>query len=654
MVLLSDPGHRRPVVRRRDPTGRWDLLGRTLGKRVLLVGVLLSGAIIAALLAGGQEGAAQLVASVYALAAAASRAASMVRQILRGRWGIDLLAVTAILSTVAVGEYVASLIIVLMLAGGETLEDYAEGRAVHELRSLLERAPQIAHRAGDDGGLQDIAVGQVYPGDVLVVRPSEVVPVDGRLLSAAGAFDESALTGESLPVDRQAGDMLLSGSVNGDAAIRMQASAAAADSQYNHILMLVQEASASRAPVVRLADRYAVPFTALAFVLAGAAWYLSQDAARFAQVLVVATPCPLLLAAPVAFLAGMSRAARSGIIVKNGGTLERLARVKTAVFDKTGTLTQGRPALSEIRMAATARMTPSRLLQLAASAEQYSSHVLAASVIEAARAQGLKLVPGHAAQEHATQGVSAVCDGHSVAVGKPSFIRLGSSGFEEAELTGGWLGIYAAVDGRFSGTLIMSDPLRDNAVTTLARLRDLGIQESLLLTGDSLSTALHIAAEAGITRVQAGCLPADKVTAVTTLTGRPVMMVGDGVNDAPVLAAADVGIAMGAKGSTAASESADVVVMVDDLAKTALAVEIGRRTTRTALESIWVGIGLSIVLMVMAAAGYIPAVAGALLQELVDLATILNALRALKPAGHAAAVKNNRARSAAPQHGLAP
>jgi heavy metal translocating P-type ATPase len=394
---------------------------------------------------------------------------------------------------------------------------------------------------------------------------------------------------------------------------------------------MVQEAAASRAPVVRLADRYAVPFTALAFLLAGTAWYLSQVAARFAQVLVVATPCPLLLAAPVAFLAGTSRAAHSGIIVKNGGTLERLARVRTAVFDKTGTLTKGRPALNQVRVAPAANMTPARLLQLAASAEQYSSHVLAGSVIAAAQARNITLVPGHQAQEHATQGVTAVCDGHTVAVGKPSFIRSGTSGFSELELDAGQLAIYVGVDGRFSGALIMSDPLRDNAISTLQRLRDLGVRETLLLTGDSRSTAMHIAAEAGISRVRAECLPADKVTEVAALPGRAVMMVGDGVNDAPVLAAADIGVAMGAKGSTAASESADVVIMVDDLSRTALAVEIGRRTTQIALQSIWVGIGLSILLMVFAAAGFIPAVAGALLQELVDLATILNALRALKP-----------------------
>ncbi|WP_253250322.1 heavy metal translocating P-type ATPase [Arthrobacter globiformis] len=613
----------------------------TLRRGSLLVTALLAGACTAILVTVGQEGIAQLAASLYALAAAAIRSVTMVKEIVHGRWGVDLLAVIAIVSTVAVGEYAASLIIVLMLAGGEALEDYAEGRAVHELRALLERAPRQAHREGAGGGLEDIPVAEVRPGDVLVVRPSEVVPVDGKLLSDAGVFDESALTGESLPADHEAGDMVLSGSVNGEAAVRVRASATAAHSQYSRILVMVQEAAASRAPVARLADRYAVPFTALAFLLAGAGWYLSQDPGRFAQVLVVATPCPLLLAAPVAFLAGTSRAAHSGIIVKNGGTLERLARVRTAVFDKTGTLTKGKPTLKQVKVAPAAHLTPSRLLQLAASAEQYSSHVLSGSVIDAARVQNISLVPGHRATEHATQGVTAVCDGHTVAVGKPAFIKSATSGFAETGLDAGELAVYVGVDGRFCGVLIMSDPLRDNAVDTLRRLRGLGVRETLLLTGDSRSTARHIAAEAGISRVRAECLPADKVREVTALFGRPVMMVGDGVNDAPVLAAADVGVAMGAKGSTAASESADVVIMVDDLSRVALALEIGRRTTQTALQSIWVGIGLSIVLMVFAAAGFIPAVAGALLQELVDLATILNALRALKPGRGTAARKED-------------
>ena len=326
------------------------------------------------------------------------------------------------------------------------------------------------------------------------VKPSEVVPVDSQLLTTDGVFDESALTGESLPVEHRAGDALLSGSVNGDAAVRIRATATAEDSQYSRIVMMVEEASASRAPVVRLADRYAVPFTVLAFVLAGTAWFTSHDPGRFAQVLVVATPCPLLLAAPVAFLGGMSRAARAGIIVKNGGTLERLARVKTAVFDKTGTLTHGRPALKGdpgCQDVSTCRS--GRLLQLAASAEQYSSHVLAASVIEAARAQGQILLLGQDAQEHATQGVTALCDGHTVAVGKPSFISSHTSGFEAETLSGGQLGIYVGVDGQHVGTLIMSDPLRENAVHTLAVLDRLGVRQTMLLTGDSSSTALPIA-----------------------------------------------------------------------------------------------------------------------------------------------------------------
>ncbi|WP_104061308.1 heavy metal translocating P-type ATPase [Arthrobacter sp. 4R501] len=601
----------------------------------LVAATLAVGGVVTVLLAAGEYPAARWTASVYALLVAVIRSGSMVRALLGGRWGIDLLAVTAIGATVAVGEYVAALIIVLMLAGGEALEDIAQGRATRELRSLLERTPQTAHRERNGGPPEDIPAAAVRPGDFLLIKPSEVVPVDGLLLTATGSFDESMLTGESLPVEHMTGDTLLSGSVNGDNAVTMTATSTAKDSQYSQIVALVQEAASSRPPVVRLADRYAIPFTILAFALAGVGWYFSQDPARFAQVLVVATPCPLLIAAPVAFLAGTSRAARSGIIIKNGGTLEQLARVQTAVFDKTGTLTHGRPTLHGIRMpnAEAGLVSKDRLLQLAASAEQYSSHVLAASVIEAARQRGLELLPGSDANEHATQGVTATCGDHRVVVGKPDFVRSVTSGFEEADVAGGQLAVYVGVDGRFGGALIMSDPLRDNAVDTLAGLRRLGIQETLLLTGDALPTAEQIAAQAGITQVQAGCLPGDKVSIVAGLRKRPVMMVGDGVNDAPVLAAADVGVAMGARGSTAASESADVVIMLDDLSKAALAVEIGQRTIRIALASIWTGILLSVGLMVAAAFGCIPAVAGALLQELVDLATILNALRALRSGG---------------------
>ncbi|MEW1984974.1 heavy metal translocating P-type ATPase [Pseudarthrobacter oxydans] len=599
------------------------------------------------LLQSGLEEPARLGASAYAAVVAVIRAVAMFRSLREGRWGIDVLALMAIASTVWVGEYLAALVVILMLSGGEALESFAQGRAARELRSLLDRAPRFAHREAAGSVLEETPVGEVVPGDVLVVRPSELVPVDGELLSQAASLDESSLTGESLPVERVRGDLLLSGSVNGETAIRMRAAATAKDSQYSRIIALVEEAASSRAPVVRLADRYAVPFTALAILMAGTAWALSGDPVRIAQVLVVATPCPLLIAAPVAFLAGTSQAAHRGIIIKNTGTLEQLAKARTAVFDKTGTLTSGRPVLDTVQVAqdqgtgAGAAVDAGRILQLAASAEQYSSHVLAASVIEAAARRNLELLPVTRATEHATQGVEAVCGGDTVVVGKAGLVRNSSAGFREAALQSGQLAIYVAVNGNYAGALIMKDPLRSDAGETLARLHRLGVRHTMLLTGDAHGTAAHIAEEAGIRHVQADCLPEDKVNAVAAVRERPVIMVGDGVNDAPVLAAADVGIAMGAKGATAASESADVVIMLDDLSKVAVAVEIGKRTVAVALVSIWTGIGLSIGLMAVAMTGYIPAVTGALLQELVDLATILNGLRALhgarppKPSGRA-------------------
>jgi heavy metal translocating P-type ATPase len=599
----------------------------------LVAATLLCGVAVGCLLLGGLHAAAQWLASGYSLLIAARLAVGMIRELAHGRWGIDLLAVTAVVSTVAVGEYIASLIIVLMLSGGQALEDFAQGRARRELTALLQRAPQIAHRERDGGQPEDISVEDVVPGDRLLLRPSEVVPVDGVLASDFASFDESALTGESLPVEKVTGDPVMSGAVNGEAAVRMQATAAVADSQYSRIIALVREASASRAPVVRLADRYAVPFTLFAFLLGGAAWLTSGDPDRFAEVLVVATPCPLLIAAPVAFVGGMGRAARSGIVIKNGGTLETLSGIRTAAFDKTGTLTGGRPVLLEVRTgdSTAGRLPADELLRLAASAEQYSSHVLAASVIAAAAARGLALSPAREATEHAAHGVAADLGGRTVVVGKRKFVAGLAAGTYKTPLAGGQMAVYIGVDGTYAGALVLSDAVRPDAARTLEHLRRLGVRETLMLTGDAQETAEHIARQVGLTRVRAECLPADKVEAVGSLPERPVMMVGDGVNDAPVLAAADVGVAMGAKGSTAASESADVVIMLDDLSKVAQAVAIGQRSVKVALQSIWIGILLSVGLMVMAAFGYIPAVAGALAQELVDLATILNALRALTP-----------------------
>jgi heavy metal translocating P-type ATPase len=531
-----------------------------------------------------------------------------------------------------------------MLTGGEALEDYAGRRAKRELDALLARAPQRAHRVMDDHFV-DVPIDDVEPGDVLLVRPSEIVPVDGTLRSLETAVDESSITGESLPAEKHEGDELLSGSVNGPLAVQMVATARAADSQYQQIVALVAGAAASKAPVVRLADRYAVPFTAFSLLLAGVAWWLSGDPARFAEVLVLATPCPLLIAAPVAFMGGMSRAARNGVIVKGGGVLEQLSRARTAVFDKTGTLTHGAPELVAVRPEP--GFDADELLGLVASAEQYSSHVLASSLIDAATERGLRLAEADAAQEAATNGVVARIGGREVVVGKFAFVREHAGEARRTDIAPGELAVYVAVDGRYAGALLARDRLRDNAHETLDRLEALGVRHTMMLTGDAQATADHIAAELGIERVLAECLPGDKVREVAALHERPVIMVGDGVNDAPVLAAADVGIAMGARGATAASESADAVILVDDISRTAKAVEVGRDTVRIALQSIWLGIVVSVGLMVVAAFGFIPATAGALLQEFVDLAAILAALRAIGGRRDAATSVSARQRAAA-------
>ena len=594
-------------------------------------------AVIGGILAlAGFEEATRWVISIFALAVAAKESVGMIRSILKGHWGIDVLAVTAIIATVLVGEYWASIIIVLMFTGGEALEDYAESRAKRELTSLLNNSPQIAHRevysrAGAEKGAlfatEDCPVGELQVGDVVVVKPGELIPVDGKLLTAEATLDESSLTGESIPVERTKGDAVISGSVNGSAVFRMEVTARAEDSQYQRIVELVKEASESKAPFVRMADRYAVPFTIVAYVLAITAWIISGNPSHFAEVLVVATPCPLIIAAPVAFIAGMSRAARHGIIVKNGGTLEKLARIKTVAFDKTGTLTHGQPVLSSVITAP--GIDEDELVRLAAIAEQYSSHTLAHSIVLGAQQRGLTVTPCNDVTETTAAGLTATIEGKKVVVGKYSFIAEEDSSAVRVEINAGELAVYVAIDGKFAGALLLRDELRADAPDTLQWLAALGIRHTLMLTGDGKVTAEHVARELGVTNVQAECLPLDKVRAVEAVTDRPVMMVGDGVNDAPVLAAADVGVAMGARGSTAASESADVVIMKDDLHRIARAIEIGQQTIRIATQSIWIGISLSLILMVLATFGFIPAVVGAGFQEVIDVVAIVNALRAL-------------------------
>lgn len=592
----------------------------------LLTATVLAGIVAGTLALFEAVTAASWLVIVFAGAVGLHLAIRVVRDLIRGHTGVDVLAVTAVAATLATGELAAAMVIVLMMTGGEALEDYAAGRARRELTSLLAGAPQVAHLVDGDV-IRDIPTEQVRVGDVLLVRPSEMVPVDGILSSPAASLDESSLTGESLPVDRVAGERVFSGAINGTAAIKVVADATVADSQYSQIIELVREATQSKSKLVRLADRYAVPFTVVAFVIAGVAWLVSGSATRFAAVLVVATPCPLLIAAPAAFLGGIGRAARRGIIVKSGTALEVASRVRTVAFDKTGTLTQGRPRL--VSMLPAADMAEDRLLALAAAAEQYSSHVLASSVIGAAVERDLTLPAATDGREEATHGVSATVAGLQVRVGKRSFVAETAGAVPEVELGDGQIGVYVGVDGRYAGAMLMADEPRPEAAQTVRLLRDMGIDNVMMVTGDAAPTAQSIARRVGISDVHAGCLPSDKVAIVASQSDRPVMMVGDGVNDAPVITSADVGVALGARGVTAAAESADVVILPDRLDLVADAIDIGRRTVRVALESIWLGIALSMILMGVAAFGHLPPLFGALSQEIVDLLAIGNALRAL-------------------------
>lgn len=592
------------------------------------------------LLATPARAAAPWVVSGYALLIAAWEAIGMIRQLLRGHAGLDILAVTAITAAVLVGEPWAALVVVLMLTGGAALEDYAENRSKRELTALLQKAPQYATRVVGEGRdaeapTEEVPVTDVAVGDVLLVRPGALVPVDAVLVSEHAVFDESSLTGESLPVERVAGERVSSGAVNGATAVTMRAVALASDSEYQQIVRLVEQAAGSKAKVVRLADRYAVPFTVLSLIIAGIAWAVSGEAVRFAEVLVVATPCPLLIAAPVAFLGGMSRSARFGLIVKGGGTLEQLSRVRSAAFDKTGTITTGKPVLE--RMLPAEGFTEAQLLRLAASAEVYSSHVLASSVVASAKERSLGLYEVEQAEEAATNGVAATLHPEDtdrtavVRVGKPAWVREYAPDLAIADLASGELAIYVASDDRFAGVIVMRDRVRDEASQVIRDLDALGISRTLIVTGDVAATAEPIARQLGISEVHAECRPADKVRVVSEVQPRPLIMVGDGLNDAPVLAAADIGFAMGARGATAASESADIVNRFDTLASLPQAVRIGKNTVRIALQSIWLGIIISIALMLVAAFGYLPALVGAWLQEVVDLVAILAALRAVGP-----------------------
>ena len=549
----------------------------------------------------------------------------------KGRFGVDVLAVISLAGALAVREYLAGALIGVMLATGQALEAAAEQRATKDLRALLDRVPRTARRRlGDD--FEVISLEAIAVDDVLVVGSGEVLPVDGLVVSEYAIIDDSALTGESVHVRRDCGERLRSGSVNAGGGLEMRASATAADSTYAGIVQLAREAAAESAPVIRLADKAAAWFVPLALAVAGAAWLLSGSATRAVAVLVVATPCPLLLAAPVAIVSGLSRASRIGVLVRGGGALETLGRATTLVLDKTGTLTSGRPRGTDVATAP--GWTIDEVLSLAASADQLSPHVLAAAIVDEARIRGLSLVMPTLTEEEAGTGVSALVGGRRVHVG-----NLGIDGevadwvasvLSRASLDGAVIA-WVRVDGDLAGAILLTDPLRADAPRTLRRLRAAGMTRVVMLTGDRPAPAQQIGTVLGLDEVAAQQTPADKVARVRAERNLAVTaMVGDGVNDAPALAAANVGIAMGARGSTASSEAADIVLTTDRLDRLADAMLIARRSRRIALQSAVVGMALSLAAMGFAAVGLLPPAAGALLQEGIDLAVILNALRALR------------------------
>jgi heavy metal translocating P-type ATPase len=577
--------------------------------------------------AAGPAGVIWTAATVPVLAALLTEIVTSLR---RGELGLDIVAALSMTAALLVGQELAAAIVALMYAGGQYLESFAERAARRDMSALLSRVPRsaIRHR---DGRLEEVPLDGIVPGDRLLVRQGDVVPVDG-IVEGVAVLDQSALTGESLPVKLAAGEAALSGSTNVGEAFTIDATRRAAESTYAGIVRLVEAAQRSRAPMSRLADRFAVVFLAVTVALAGLAWALSGDAIRAVAVLVVATPCPLILAVPVAIVAGLSRAARLGILIKGGKVIETLARVRALVIDKTGTLTLGQARLVEVR--ATGTVEPAELLRLAASLDQASKHIIAQTIVAEAHARGLALAVPTEVVETPGEGIAGRVEGRSVMVGGLHFIagRLGSDVWTLAgERPPGALASAVALDGRLAGLLILSDALRAGTEQLLTQLRRLGVERIVLATGDRQDVARFVSAGLPIDQVRSELTPDQKILVVLAeRKNGPVMMIGDGVNDAPALAAADIGVAMGARGAAASAEAADVVLLIDQLDRVLPAIKIARRSRLIAIESVVAGMGLSTLAMVAAAFGYLAPVEGALLQEAIDVLVIFNALRALR------------------------
>ncbi|VTZ50784.1 Heavy metal translocating P-type ATPase [Methylocella tundrae] len=609
------------------------MFNERLARRALIAIALLG---LAGGLGAAFSGRADLARWIWAAGAipvAASLAVSIIRDLISGRAGVDAVAFVSMTAALALGEPLAAAVVAVMYAGGGALEDFAVGRAERELKSLVDRAPRIAHRRVEDS-FEDTPIDEVSIGDTLLVRAGEIVPVDGLITSSGASLDESALTGEPMPVSRRAGEAARSGTVNAGETFEMKASATAGESTYAAIIGLVTAAQTAKAPFIRMADRYALLLLPVALALAGAAWGFSHDPIRGLAVLVAATPCPLILAAPVAFIAGTSRAARRGILIKGGGPLEALARAHTVMFDKTGTLTVGGARLVSIEAAPGA--DSDEALRLAASLEQASHHIVAGAIVSAALDKGLSLQIPAEVRETMGSGLEGVVDGRKICVGSHQLVSGGSrpeAWAVRALRRASWrsaLSVFVSVDGRIAAALLLADELRPETPRAVLALRAAGVSRIVMVTGDRADSAETIGAALDLDAVLADRAPADKVEAVATEQRlNPTVMVGDGINDAPALAAADVGIAMGARGASASSEAADVVILIDRLDRVSDAVSIARRTRAIAVQSIIVGMGLSGLAMAAAAIGWLTPVAGALTQEAIDVAVILNALRAL-------------------------
>ena len=606
---------------------------------ILAVGALfaiLAGFVLIAL---GNGSAGHWVWRVAVAVLAAELAVEVVRSVVvEHSLGVDAIALIAMVGALALDQELAGAVIGLMFSGGAALETLAARHARRELTALVQRAPKHAQLRTPEG-IREVEVEALRIGDVVVVRTGDVVAVDGTVVSAEAVIDTSALSGEPLPDTRSRGMAVLSGSANAGAPFELRADRPAAESAYAALVKLVQTAASSRAPFVRMADRYAGFFLPATLLVAGIAWAVSGDPVRALAVVVVATPCPLILAAPIALVAGLSRAARAGVIVKGAGVIEKLGRARTVLFDKTGTLTVGTPEVRQVLPRAD--IDAGELLRLSASLDQLSAHVLAAALVEAATEAGLELSLPADVRESPGLGIAGSVDGHTVLVGSRTLLREHDIAREEITSTSlmgtrgsGEAHVLVALDGHVAGLIVMADEIRPDAQRVVDRLRSEGVRHVAMLSGDRRSVAERVGRELDVDRVYAEQSPADKLEVVKRIRAdtdlRPVVMVGDGINDAPALAAADVGIALGAAGATVSSETADAVITVDRIDRVVDALHAGRRALAIARQSVLIGMGLSLIAMGVAAAGGLPPVAGALLQEGIDLGVILNALRALR------------------------